>query len=102
MKYATAIYDLKTHRLIALLEGRDSKTLEDWLNNHKKVKLVAKDRASAYASAINKVLPECVQVADKYRLLENLLEKLKDIFKKIFQMKYLFKIKRYWVHRQRK
>lgn len=81
MKYATAIYDLKTHRLIALLEGRDSKTLEDWLNNHKKIKLVARDRASAYASAINKVLPECVQVADKYHLLENLLEKLKDIFK---------------------
>lgn len=44
MKYATAIYDLKTHRLIALLEGRDSKTLEDWLNNHKKVKMVAKDK----------------------------------------------------------
>lgn len=81
MKYATAIYDLKSHRLIALLEGRDSKTLEDWLNNHKKVKLVARDRASAYASAINKVLPECVQIADKYHLLENLLEKLKDIFK---------------------
>lgn len=81
MKYATAIYDLKSHRLIALLEGRDSKTLEDWLCNHKKVKLVARDRASAYASAINKVLPECVQVADKYHLLENLLEKLKDIFK---------------------
>lgn len=81
MKYATAIYDLKTHRLIALLEGRDSKTLEDWLNNHKKVKLVARDRASAYASAINKILPECVQVADKYHLLENLLKKLKDIFK---------------------
>lgn len=81
MKYATAIYDLKSHRLIALLEGRDSKTLEDWLINHKKVKLVARDRASAYASAINKILPECVQVADKYHLLENLLEKLKDIFK---------------------
>lgn len=81
MKYATAIYDLKSHHLIALLEGRDSKTLEDWLNNHKKVKLVARDRASAYASAINKVLPECVQIADKYHLLENLLEKLKNIFK---------------------
>lgn len=37
IKYATVIYDLKSHRLIALLEGRDSKTLEDWLINHKKV-----------------------------------------------------------------
>ena len=81
MKYATAIYDLKDHHLIALLEGRDSKTLEEWLKNHKKVKLVARDRASAYASAINKILPDCVQVADRYHLFENLLEKLKDIFK---------------------
>ena len=81
MKYATAIYDLKTHRLIALLEGRDSKTLEDWLNEHKKVKIVTRDRASAYATAINKILPECIQIADKYHLLENLLKKLKEIFK---------------------
>lgn len=81
MKYATAIYDLKDHHLIALLEGRDSKTLEDWLLNHKKVKVVARDRASSYATAINKILPDCIQVADRYHLFENLLEKLKDIFK---------------------
>jgi transposase len=81
MKYATAIYDLKDHHLIALLEGRDSKTLEEWLKNHKKVKIVARDRASSYAKAINKILPDCVQVADRYHLFENLLEKLKDIFK---------------------
>lgn len=81
MKYATAIYDLKDHHLIALLEGRDSKTLEDWLKNHKKIKLVARDRASAYATAISKILPDCIQVADRYHLFENLLEKLKDIFK---------------------
>ncbi len=81
MKYATAIYDLKDHHLIALLEGRESKTLEDWLLNHKKVKIVARDRASSYASAINKILPNCIQVADRYHLFENLLGKLKDIFK---------------------
>ena len=81
MKYATAIYALKDHHLIALLEGRDSKTLEDWIKNHKKIKIVARDRASAYAKAITKVLPDCVQVADKYHLFENLLEKLEDIFK---------------------
>lgn len=81
MKYATAIYDLKDHHLIALIEGRDAKTLENWLLNHKKVKIVARDRASAYAQAINNILPNCIQVADKYHLFENLLDKLKDIFK---------------------
>lgn len=82
MKYATAIYDLRDHHLIALLEGRDTKTLEEWLKNHKKVKLVARDRASSYASAISNILPECIQVADRFHLLQNLLEKLKEIFKK--------------------
>jgi hypothetical protein len=45
------------------------------------VKLVARDRASAYASAISAILPDCVQVADRFHLLQNLLGYLKDIFK---------------------
>ena len=79
--YATAVYDLKDHHLIALLEGRDAETLMEWLKNHPKIRLVARDRASAYAAAINAVLPDCVQVADRFHLLQNLLEYLKDIFK---------------------
>lgn len=79
--YATAIYDLKDHHLIALLDGRDGDTLKEWLRSHKRIRLVARDRASAYASAINEVLPECVQVADRFHLLQNLLEYLKEIFK---------------------
>lgn len=80
-KYATAIYDLKDHHLITLLEGRDGQSLREWLKRHKKVKLVARDRASAYASAISEIVPECIQVADRFHLLQNLLEQMKDIFK---------------------
>jgi transposase len=79
--YATAIYDLKTHRLIALLEGRDGKTFRERLKEHGKVRLVARDRASAYAKAIKDVIPECVQVADRFHLLQNLIDRLKNIFK---------------------
>lgn len=79
--YATAIYDLKDHHLIALLEGRDANTLKEWLKDHKKIKLVARDRASAYAKAINEILPDCTQVADRFHLLQNLVERMRDIFK---------------------
>ena len=79
--YATAIYDLKDHHLISLLDGRDGVPLKEWLKSHKKVRLIARDRASAYASAINEVLPECIQVADRFHLLQNLLEYMKNIFK---------------------
>lgn len=43
--YATAVYDLKDHHLIALLKGRDAETLKEWLKNHRKVRLVARDRS---------------------------------------------------------
>lgn len=79
--YATAIYDLKDHHMIALLDGRDGTTLKEWLKQHKKIKVVARDRASAYANAISEVLPECVQVADRFHLFQNLVEHLKNIFK---------------------
>ena len=79
--YATAIYDLKDHHLIALLDGRDGAPLKEWLKSHKKVRLAARDRASAYASAISEMLPDCIQVADRFHLLQNLLEYMKDIFK---------------------
>lgn len=79
--YATAVYDLKDHHMIALLDGRDGSTLREWLKQHKKIRIVARDRASAYVKAISEVLPECVQVADRFHLLQNLLEHLKDIFK---------------------
>lgn len=79
--YATAIYDLKDHHLIALLDGRDGQPLKEWLKTHNKVRIVARDRASAYAAAISEILPDCVQVADRFHLLQNLLGYRKDIFK---------------------
>lgn len=79
--YATAIYDLKDHHLIALLDGRNGQPLKEWLRNHRKVRLAARDRAGAYASAISEILPGCVQVADRFHLLQNLLGYLKDIFR---------------------
>lgn len=79
--YATAIYDLKDHHLIALLDGRDGAPLKEWLKTHTKVRIVARDRASAYASAISEILPDCIQVADRFHLLQNLLGYMKDIFK---------------------
>ena len=80
--YLTAIYDLSDHHLIALLEGRDAESFKEWLKKHPKVKVVARDRANAYAAAINEILPNCTQVADRFHLFQNLIEYLKDIFYK--------------------
>ena len=77
--YFTVIYELNTHRLLALLEGRDGEPVKQWLREHTKVRLVARDRASAYASAISEILPNAVQVADRFHLIKNMLDRVKEI-----------------------
>lgn len=79
--YHTVVYDGNDHHLLALLDGRDGKALKEWLKKHPKVSVVARDRASAYASAIAEILPEAVQVADRFHILQNLIGYLDDIFK---------------------
>lgn len=82
MKYATVIYDMKDHHMLALLDGRDGQTLKEWLKGHKKIKKIARDRATTYANAINEILPNAVQIADRFHLFQNLVDRFKEIFKK--------------------
>ena len=53
---------MNDHHLLALLEGRDAENLKEWLNNHNKIKIVARDRASSYAAAISEILPNCIVI----------------------------------------
>jgi transposase len=76
--YCTVICDGVTHRAIDILEGRDGKALKEWLAKNKQVKVVTRDRAGAYASAISEVLPEAMQVADRFHLHQNLLSAIKE------------------------
>jgi transposase len=80
-KYGTIIVDGHTHKTIAILEGRDGKTLKEWLRENKHVRIVTRDRASAYASAIKEVLPDAMQIADRFHLHQNLLEAVRSVLK---------------------
>ena len=76
--YGTIIVDQATHKPVAILEGRDGLTLKEWLKNNKHVKTITRDRASAYSSAIQEILPDAIQVADRFHLHQNLLEAIKN------------------------
>lgn len=77
--YGTLICDGKTHKPIALLDGRDGSELKEWLKNNKHIKMVTRDRASAYAKALSDVLPDAMQIADRFHLHQNLLKAIKDV-----------------------
>ena len=67
-----------THKPVAILDGRDGKTLKEWLSKNKHVKAVTRDRASAYSAAIKEILPDAMQIADRFHLHQNLLEAIRN------------------------
>ena len=75
--YGTIIVDEEIHTPIALLDGRDGTSLRKWLKNNKHIKVITRDRASAYAKVIAEELPDAMQVADRFYLHQNLLEAIK-------------------------
>jgi len=81
-KYCTIVCDNETRRPVAVLNGRDGKELKEWLKENKHIKKVTRDRAGAYAKAISEILPEAMQIADRFHLHQNLLDAIKDTLRK--------------------
>ena len=67
-----------SHKPVAILDGRDGKTLKEWLSKNRHVKAVTRDRASAYSAAIKEILPDAMQIADRFHLHQNLLEAIRN------------------------
>ena len=75
--YGTIIVNGESHEPVTLLEGRDGETLRSWLKENKHIRVITRDRASAYAKVIAEELPDVMQVADRFHLHQNLLEAVK-------------------------
>lgn len=70
-RYGTLICDLERRRVIDLLPDREPATVEAWLRARPGIEVVARDRNGGYGGAISRALPEAVQFADRWHLLEN-------------------------------
>ena len=73
-RYATVIIDALTHQRLDVLDGRLAVTLEAWLKAHPTVRVVCRDRSTAYAAAARDGAPQAVQVADRWHVWKNLVE----------------------------
>ena len=76
--YGTIIVDLDRHCPVAVLPERTAETVAAWMQAHPEVKVVARDRAEAYASGVQQGAPQAIQVADRWHLLKNLREAVEE------------------------
>ncbi len=70
-RYGTLICDLERRKTIALLPDREPATAEAWLRHWPDIAVIARDRGGAYALAAQRALPNALQVADRWHLMEN-------------------------------
>jgi transposase len=77
--YGTIVVDLELHKPIELLPDRSAATAEAWLQTHPELQLVSRDRGGDYAAAARRGAPQAEQAADKFHLIKNLRECLKDL-----------------------
>jgi transposase len=82
MSYGTILIDMETFRPIELLKSREGADLREWLTKFPDVKIVTRDRASSYSSAIHDVCPAAMQVAYRFHLCNESIRCFRPIFQK--------------------
>jgi transposase len=84
VQYGTILVDVENQHLVDLLPDREKATVIAWLKTHPGIKAIRRDRGMTYAEAAREALPEAIQIADRFHLLQNLGETLQRILRRLY------------------
>ena len=82
--YGTVMVDLDRHRIIDIIDSRETKKVEEWLRSYPNLKVISRDGAQTYSSAASNAHPDAVQVSDRFHLLKNLSDAVEKYMRRLF------------------
>lgn len=82
--YGTVMVNLDTHRIIDLIDSRETKQVEEWLKSYPFLEVISRDGAQTYASAAKNAHPQAIQVNDRFHILKNLSDAVERYMCRLF------------------
>lgn len=82
--FGTVMVDLDTHRIIDIIDSRETKQVEEWLKAYPNLKVVSRDGAQTYASAVRNAHPNAIQISDCFHLIKNLSDAVEKYLYRLF------------------
>lgn len=82
--YGTVMVDLETHRIVDIIDSRETKQVEEWLKTYPNLKVISRDGAQTYASAVRNAHPNAVQISDRFHLIKNLSDAVERYLHRLF------------------
>jgi len=77
-KYGTILIDLQRREVADLLPERSADSFTLWLQQHPEVNTISRDRQGLYAEGARRGAPQAEQVADRFHLVQNLIEAVEE------------------------
>lgn len=82
--YGTVMVDLESHRIIDIIDSRETKQVEEWLKSYPALQIISRDGAQTYSSAATNAHPDALQISDRFHLLKNLSEAVEKYMRRLF------------------
>ena len=82
--YGTVMVDLESHRIIDLLDSRETGKVEEWLKSYTNIQVIFRDGAQTYASAAANSHPGALQISNRFHLLKNLSGAVDEYMYRLF------------------
>lgn len=82
--YGSVMVDLESHRIVDIIDSRETLKVEEWLTTYPNLKVISRDGAQTYSSAAHNSHPDAIQVSDRFHLLKNLSEATEKYMRGLF------------------